>query len=52
MSSKHLLEQSVVTACDHVEEGPSADDLHLRILGIMSGNVETLDHTNVEIPKS
>jgi hypothetical protein len=51
MSSQRLLAQSVVTACGHVEEGPSADELRLRILGIMSGSVETLDHTNAEIPK-
>jgi hypothetical protein len=51
MSSKCLLAQPVVTACGHMEEGPSADELHLRILGIASGSVETLDHTNAEIPK-
>jgi hypothetical protein len=51
MSSKRLFAQPVVTACGHMEEGPSADELHLRILGFASGSVETLDHTNVEIPK-
>jgi hypothetical protein len=51
MSSQRLLAQPVVTACGHVEEGPSADELRLRILGIASGSVETLDHTNVEILK-
>jgi hypothetical protein len=51
MSSQHLLAQPVVTACGHVEEGPSADELHLIISGIVSRSVETLDHTNVEIPK-
>jgi hypothetical protein len=51
MSSKHLLAQPVVTVCGHMEEGPSADELHLGILGIASGSVETLDHTNAEIPK-
>jgi hypothetical protein len=44
MSSQHLSVQIVVTAFGLVEEGPSADKLHLRILGIASG-------TNVEIPK-
>jgi hypothetical protein len=51
MSSKHLLAQPVVTACGHMEEGPSADELHLGISGIASGSVETLDHTNAKIPK-
>jgi hypothetical protein len=44
MSLQRLLAQTVVTACGHVEEGPSADKLRLRILGITSG-------TNAEIPK-
>jgi hypothetical protein len=52
MSSQHLLAQPVVTACGHVEEGPSADELRLRISGIVSGNVETHGHTNVELPKA
>jgi hypothetical protein len=52
MSSQHLLAQSVVTTCGHVEEGPSADELHLGILGIMSGNVKTHGHMNAELPKS
>jgi hypothetical protein len=36
MSLKHLLGQPVVTTCGHMEEGPSADELRLRISGIMS----------------
>ena len=52
MSSKRLLAQPVVTACGRVEEGPSSDELRLRILGIVSGNVETHGHTNVELPKA
>jgi hypothetical protein len=51
MSSKHLLAHPVVTACGHMEEGPSADEICLKISGIASESVETLDHTNVEIPK-
>jgi hypothetical protein len=51
MSLKCLLEQPVVTECGHMEEGPSADDLCLKILGIASGSIETLDHTNAEISK-
>jgi hypothetical protein len=51
ISSQRLLVQPVVTACGHVEEGPSADKLRLGISGIASGSVETLDHTNAEIPK-
>jgi hypothetical protein len=46
MSSKCFLAQPMVTTCGHMEEGPSADELHLRILGITSRSVETLDHTN------
>jgi hypothetical protein len=34
-----------------VEEGPSSDKLRLEISGIAYGSVETLDHTNSEIPK-
>ena len=49
MSSQQLLAQPVVTACGHVEEGPSADELCLIISGIVSGNVETHGHTNVEL---
>ena len=52
MSSQCLLAQPVVTACGHVEEGPSADELPLEISGIMSGNVETHGHTNDELPKA
>ena len=51
-SSHHILVQPVVTACGHVEEGPSADELRLGISGIMSGNVETHGHTNAELLKS
>ena len=51
MSSQCLLVKTVVTMCGHVEEGPSADKFYLGISGITSGNVETLDHTNAEIPK-
>jgi hypothetical protein len=51
MSSQHLLAQPVVTVCGHVEEGPSADELRLEILGIASGSAETLDHMNAEILK-
>jgi hypothetical protein len=51
MSSQCLLAQPVVTVCGHVEEGPSVDKLHLGISGIAYGSVETLDHTNAEIPK-
>ena len=51
MSSQCLLVQPVVTVCGHVEEGPSVDKLGLRISGIASGNVETLDHTNEKISK-
>jgi hypothetical protein len=51
ISSQRLIAQPVVTACGHVEEGPSADKLHLRISGIASGSVKTRDHTNAEIPK-
>jgi hypothetical protein len=46
ISSQCLLAQPVVTTCGHVEEGPSADELRLKILGIVSGSVETLDHMN------
>ena len=52
ISSQCLLAQPVVTTSGHVEEGPSADKLHLRILGIASGNVETHGHTNVEMAKA
>jgi hypothetical protein len=51
MSSQCLLAQPVVTACGHVEEGPSADELCLRNLGIVSRSVETLDHMKFEMPK-
>jgi hypothetical protein len=37
MSSQRLLVQPVVTACGHVEEGPSADELHLEISGSRLG---------------
>ena len=47
----HEFEAPFSTACGHMEEGPSADDLRLRISGIASGSVKTQDHTNVEIPK-
>jgi hypothetical protein len=52
MSSQCPLAQPVVTACGHVEEGPSADELYLRISGIVFVNVETHGHTNVELPKA
>jgi hypothetical protein len=48
MSSQHLLVQPVVTVCGHVEEGPSADELHLEISGIVSGNVEKHGQTNID----
>jgi len=51
MSSKCLLVQPMVTACGHMEEGPSADELHLGISRIAFGSVETLDHMNAEILK-
>ena len=51
MSSKHLLVHIVVIACGDMEEGPSANELRLGILSIASRSVETLDHTNAEIPK-
>ena len=42
MSSQHLLAQPVVTACGHVEEGPSADKLRLGISGIVTWKVKKL----------
>jgi hypothetical protein len=51
ISLQRLIAQSVVTACGHVEEGPSADKLRLGISGIASGSVKTWDHTNAEILK-
>jgi hypothetical protein len=47
----HEFEAHSSASCGHMEEGPSADELRLGILGIASESVETLDHTNVEIPK-
>jgi hypothetical protein len=33
-------------------EGASADKLLFRVSGIATGSVETLDHTNVELPNA
>jgi hypothetical protein len=40
MSSQHLLAQTLVTACAHVEEGPSSDKLHFGVSGIATWRVK------------
>ena len=47
ISSQCLLAQLTVTTCGHVEEGPNGDKLIFRVLGIVTGSVETLGHMNV-----